>query len=242
MNRKDNEGNLGGVLVLIPTYNEVGNIDPLINSLEDQDCIDWILFVDDSSTDGTLEKLQVLQEKYDNLFIYQRPKKRGLGTALRDGFRIALERFPFNLLVQMDSDLSHDPAFIPKMLLSRSKVVVGSRYVDGGKILGWSLYRKLLSRGANFLARTLLGLKVRDVTSGYRMYSRRAVKTLAWETSCRGYEFQVEAIWLTQKHGMEVEEIPIMFTERFCGESKLHGVSEVRKLLTFLLKIRWGRQ
>ena len=231
----------GKVLVLIPTYNEAESVCPLVDKLQELDCVDYILVVDDSSVDGTLEKLAVLQEKYDNLFVHQRPGKLGLGTALRDGFRLALKRFPFSRLVQMDGDLSHDPSSIPQMLLSRADVVVGSRYVEDGRIIGWNFYRKNLSREANFLTRTLLGLRIRDVTSGFRVYSRRAVEILVREANCGGYEFQVEAVWLAKKHGLDVEELPITFTERLRGKSKLQGSSEVKKLLIFTVKQAWRR-
>ena len=229
------------ILVLIPTYNEVENIDSLILRLENQGCVDWILIVDDSSTDGTLEKLDVLQRKYDNLFVHKRSGKLGLGTALRDGFRLALERFPFSRLVQMDGDLSHDPSYIPKMLLSQANMVVGSRYVYGSQIIGWSLYRKILSRGANFLAQTFLGLRARDVTSGFRVYRRNVVEILVREANRKGYEFQVEAVWVAKKHGIDVEEIPIMFTERFRGKSKLR-LSEVKRLLDLIFDKMWGKK
>jgi len=229
-------GSSSGVIVLIPTYNEVDNIEPLIHSLENQGCIEWIQIVDDNSTDGTLEILSTLQEKYDNLFVHPRPGLLGLGTALKDGFHLALENFPFKRLVQMDGDLSHDPNDIPTMLLSGANVVIGSRYVLGSRIVGWSMYRKLMSRGANFLARTLLGLRARDVTSGFRVYSRRAVEIIAEEANCKGYEFQVEVVWLAEKWGLDIEEVPITFTERLRGKSKLRDLSEVKRLITFVLK------
>ena len=236
MDEEKQRGSSSGVIVLIPTYNEVDNIETLIHCLENQGHIQWIQIVDDSSTDGTLETLVTLQEEYDNLFVHQRPELLGLGAALKDGFHLALENFPFRRLIQMDGDLSHNPNDIPTMLLSGANMVIGSRYVQGSRITGWSTYRKLLSRGANFFARTLLGLRAHDVTSGFRIYSRRAVEIIATEGNRKGYEFQVEAVWLAEKWRLDIEEVPITFTERLRGKSKLRDLSEVNRLVTFVLK------
>jgi dolichol-phosphate mannosyltransferase len=122
------------------------------------------------------------------------------------------------------------------LLCSKANVVIGSRYIHGSRIIGWSSYRKLLSRGANFLARTRLNLSIHDVTTGFRVYSRRAVEIIAREANRKGYEFQVEAVNLVEKMGLDMEEIPITFTDRFRGKSKLRGFSEVKGLLIFTFK------
>lgn len=223
-------------LVLIPTYNEVENIDILLKKIFDLSCIDFILIVDDGSTDGTIEKLNLLRNKYSKLFVYQRNKKNGLGSALVAGFCYALNHFQFDNIITMDADLSHDPNYIPLLLSSPADIAVGSRYVAGGKITGWSFKRKLTSFAGNFLAQNLLSLNIRDVTSGYRRYSFKAVKTIAEKATCNGFEFQIEALWLVTQTGLNIHEIPIHFINRVYGSSKLRTFYEARAFLIFLFK------
>jgi dolichol-phosphate mannosyltransferase len=223
------------VCVVIPTYNEADNIEPLVHGLEALGCIDWIVIIDDSSNDGTFEKLAQLKTTYDNLIVHIRLGKLGFGTALKDGFQIALEKLPFTRLVQMDADFSHDPSFIPRLLLKQDDIVIGSRYIDEGKIVGWSRRRTIISKTANFLVNSLLKVKVHDVTSGLRAYSRRAVETIAAETTSTGYEFEVESILLIQKQGLTVCEVPITFIDRKRGGSKLK-LLHITRFFFFILK------
>lgn len=223
------------VCVVIPTRNEADNIGFLIHSLESLECIDWIQVVDDSSNDGTLEKLTQLQKKFCNLHLHVRPNKLGFGTALRKGIALALESFPFQRLVQMDADLSHNPKFIPQMLSEKAELVIGSRYIKGGKIMGWSTYRKITSRTANFLTRASFGTEVRDITSGFRVYSRCVAEVVAAKAMARGYEFEVESFLLAKKHGFSIAEVPITFVDRKKGRSKM-GKSEILRFLSFVLR------
>lgn len=223
------------VCVVVPTYNEADNIEPLVHGLEALHCIDWILIVDDSSNDETLEKLAHLESNYGNLDVHVRPGKLGFGTALRDGFQIALEKFPLTRLVQMDADLSHDPSFIPQLLSKKDDIVIGSRYISGGKIVGWTGRRKITSKTANFLANSLLRIEVSDVTSGFRAYSRQAAEIIAEQANSKGYEFEVEVILLARKHRLTVGEVPITFTNRKRGGSKLKP-SSIARFFYFVLK------
>jgi len=223
------------ICAVIPTYNEADNVEPLIQGLESLGCVDWILIVDDSSNDGTLEKLAQLRSEYENLTVHVRPGKLGFGTALKEGFTLALEKFNLTRLIQMDADLSHDPSFIPDMLSKQADLIIGSRYIEGGKIIGWNKRRKITSKTANFLVNTLLGLKIHDVTSGFRVYSRRAVETIATQATAVGYEFEIEAALLARKHQMSIEEVPITFVDRRKGETKLK-TREIFRFLGFVLR------
>ena len=227
--------NQGYIVAVIPTYNEADNIPPLITTLENLDCIDHIIVVDDNSTDGTLPKLSELQQTYGNIVVHKRPRKLGFGTAVKEGFQLALETHPFTRLIQMDADLSHDPTSIPQMLRNKEDIVLGSRYIKQGKIVGWNLYRKLLSRTANVLSRNLLGLKIHDLTTGYRIYSRTAIGLITKNAKCNGYAFEVETLWLSVKNSLTIKEVPITFVERCQGKSKLARVHEVALLIKFVL-------
>ncbi len=222
------------VVATFPTYNEVGTIEELTRSLLSLGCVNWILDVDDGSSDGTLDKLHSLRQEYKNVYILQRPGKLGFGTALRDGFLYALRNFSFARLIQMDADLSHDPEAVPQLLAAETDVVVGSRYVPGGQIVGWGVRRKLISRVANLIARVFLRLNVRDATSGFRVYSPMAARIIGNNARSRGYEFEIEALWLARKHSLSISEVPITFVDREKGESKL-GLAEFGRFLRFVV-------
>jgi dolichol-phosphate mannosyltransferase len=223
------------ILVVIPTYNEAENITHLITHLENTGCVDSILVIDDNSPDGTAQKIRQLQQTYPNIHLHQRPRKMGLGTALKEGYQYALNHIPFTRLIQMDADLSHDPAEIPKMLKSEKDVVLGSRYTKSGKVVGWNLYRRILSRSANTLAKKLLRINAQDLTTGYRTYTKRAIETITKHLQGGGYQFQVESLWLSKRNNLTIEEVPITFKERLQGKSKLAGIRETLLLLRFLI-------
>ncbi len=223
------------IAVAFPTYNEVGTVEKLTRRLQGLNRVNYILDVDDGSFDGTLDKIQTLQSEYRNIHLLLRPGKLGFGTAIRDGFKYSLEHFAFDRLVQMDADLSHNPAYIPTLLSEEADIVVGSRYVKGGGIVGWRLRRKLTSSVANLLARYLLRLNIRDVTSGFRVYSRHAVRLIGEQAISQGYEFEIEALWLAKKNGLTIREVPIVFTDREQGKSKL-SLNEILRFLGFVLR------
>lgn len=223
------------IIVLIPTYNEAGNIVPLINMLQKLKFIDRVLIVDDGSKDGTLEKLMDLRSRYENIIVHQRNKKIGLGAAILDGLQIALARFQFTHIVTMDADFSHNPSFIPLMLASPADVVIGSRYIKGGQIIGWGIRRRLISLIGNSIVQMLLSLAAKDVTSGFRIYNRKAVALIVQKAGCRGFEFQVEALCIVCTSGLNIDEIPILFVNRLNGNSKLQSFPESTRFLKFVL-------
>jgi dolichol-phosphate mannosyltransferase len=223
-------------VAVVPVLNEVRNIGALVTSVFDTGRVGHILVVDDGSTDGTLDVLGSLAREYEGLDVHVRRQERGFGTAILCGLTEALRRYDFDRLVQMDGDLSHDPASISAMLDASADLVLGSRYVDGGRIVNWPATRRLISLTANGLARLLLGMPVRDVTTGFRVYSRRLAEVVVAEANCGGYEFEVEAVWLALHHGFSVDEKPIQFVERRNGRSKLATGGEAGKFMHFVLR------
>jgi dolichol-phosphate mannosyltransferase len=227
MQPRDVEARAGTpTLVVVPTYDEVGNMPTLVKALERVVDITGgeVLVVDDGSPDGTGAIVSRLAVTRSWLHLVERDRPMGLGSAYRAGFRWALDR-GFARVGEMDADLSHDPVVIP-WLLERldegADLAVGSRYVPGGGSEGWPLSRRLLSKGANRFARTLLRLSTHDVTSGFRIYSRRALELLLEVgTHCDGYGFQVEGVYLVERAGGRVSEVPICFRDRLYGSSKM---------------------
>jgi dolichol-phosphate mannosyltransferase len=214
----------GKVLVVVPTYNERGNIHVLLRQLFDtiaQNC--HVLVVDDSSPDGTGIEVRALARRRGRLHVIERPRKLGLGTAYVTAFQWGINA-GCSAIVQMDADLSHDPRSVPQLLdaLRHADLVIGSRYVPGGAIENWGRFRRLLSRAGNFYARVLLGYDVRDSTSGFRAYRSKALAEQDLERiRSEGYAFQIEMthrIWLARRR---IDEVPITFTERREGQSKL---------------------
>lgn len=227
------------VSVVVPTYNEKENLPTLLNAINkvfaDEKIAGEVLIIDDNSPDGTGQLADQLKEKYDFLKVIHRPSKLGLGSAYRDGFRAAESR----LLLTMDADLSHDPAYIPRFIekAEHADVVVGSRYVDGGGIIGWGLYRRLVSKLANFLARIAIGAGVSDMTSGYRAYRKEVFEKVTTEgIKSSGYAFQLEIIYEIKKKGFKVDEVPIIFTDRRAGKSKL-GMRDIISFLVLTIKL-----
>jgi dolichol-phosphate mannosyltransferase len=211
---------------VIPTLNESGTIGAIIESLEKlRDFYQIrIIIVDDGSTDGTIETVRESSIKYGNLTLIERDRKLGLGYAIRTGLRAALGLEPIpDFIVTMDADLSHDPNELPKLVKACGKdaMVVGSRYVKGGEIHGWGLYRKAVSRGANFIARALTGVPVRDCSSGFRCYGSDLMSGLLPGLQSIGYDLQIEILSKAARRGFKMTEKPITFRNRASGESKL---------------------
>jgi dolichol-phosphate mannosyltransferase len=210
-------------LVVVPTYNELANLPVLTAGLMEQPNL-RLLIVDDQSPDGTgLLADQLANEHSGRIRVLHRTGHRGLGRSYVDGLREAL-REPVDVICQMDADLSHDPKQLPALIAAadESDVVIGSRYVPGGRIVNWPLRRRLLSRFANGYVRTVTRLVVRDCTSGYRCWRRDALASLPLDRlTSDGYAFLVEMLYVAARRGCRVSEVPITFVERRLGESKL---------------------
>lgn len=214
--------------VILPTYCEAQNIEGLITDIQRLSLDTSILVIDDSSPDKTAEIVKKLQKKHGNILLYIRREKSGLGTAITDGFKAYLSlKKPPKLIVTMDADYSHDPKVIPQ-LVRRMKpdvgIAVGSRYCRGGKTAGWSWARRVISRTANIAANSIVGLKVRDCTSGFRCYSTEFLKAAIGSLHSQTYEIQVETLRQAVKKRFEIAEVPILFVNRKRGKSKLSSV------------------
>jgi len=210
-------------LVVVPTYNELANLPVLAAGLMEQPNL-RLLVVDDQSPDGTGRLAdQLASEHAGRISVLHRTGQRGLGRSYVDGLREAL-REPVDVICQMDADLSHDPTQLPALIAAadESDVVIGSRYVPGGRIANWPLRRRLLSRFANAYIRSVTRLVVRDCTSGYRCWRRDALASLPLDhLTSDGYAFLVEMLYVAARRGCRVAEVPITFVERRLGESKL---------------------
>ena len=221
------------VCVVIPTYNERENIRPLLERLRGIGVPDLqVLFVDDSSPDGTADEIRREMSSDASVHLLLRGGKQGIGSAHIEGFSEAIREHSADVLVEMDADLQHPPEKIPELLsslASGSEVAVASRKVPGGGTVGWSLWRRTVSSGANLYARVMLGIPIRDCTSGFRALSKRAAQVLV-ESAFRApeYYFQVASLYLLRKRGMKMVEVPFIFGERRSGRSKLGWAEFVR--------------
>ena len=211
-------------VVVLPTYNESENLEPFVRSLRTVSASIDVLVVDDASPDGTSALAVELAAELGGIDILDRPERRGLGSAYRDGFARALAA-GYDTVISMDADLSHDPADVPTMLRrlrEGADVVIGSRYVPGGGTRSWSWYRRVLSRCGNAYARVALGLPMRDCTSGFRAYRRAALIAIEPATTgAEGYAFLTELAHRTSRHELEIVETPIIFRDRTRGDSKM---------------------
>jgi dolichol-phosphate mannosyltransferase len=210
-------------LIVVPTYNERENVAALIPELLKVAPTSDVLMVDDSSPDKTAHYAAELFGASPRFSVLRRTAERGYGRSLLDGYRIAVDR-DYTRLVQLDADFSHDPAVMP-MLTNAARnadVVIGSRYCPGGRVANWPLRRRLLSRFANGYVRVITGLTVRDSTSGFRCYTRRALQILL-ETPivAEGYAFLVETTFRAHRAGLRITEVPITFVDRREGQSKM---------------------
>lgn len=211
-------------LIIVPTYNEEENVPALVATIFQEAPSVHVLFVDDNSRDGTRAEIAKAEQRYPGrIFLYPRPGKLGLGTAYIAGFRWALER-EYDAIIEMDADLSHDPKYLPEMLkrLERADGVIGSRYVAGGGTRNWSLVRRLISTGGSRYARTILGLRIHDLTGGFNGWRREVLKGIDIDAvRSEGYAFQVELKYRAVKRGFKLEEFPIIFVDRRAGHSKM---------------------
>lgn len=210
-------------LVVIPTFNEVENIAPLLDRLLVEAPQTDILVVDDNSPDGTAQVVQEYVSRNPRIQILNRPQKEGLSLAYRAGFDWGLEK-GYEYFIQMDADFSHDPQDANKMVekLKQHDVVIASRYTPGGHVSGWGLHRQLISRGGNTYARLILGASPKDMTGGFNGWSRKVLEAIQYRTLVsRGYAYQVEMKHRALKAGFIPHEFPIHFRNRTKGESKM---------------------
>lgn len=226
-------------LVVIPTYQEADNIARVLDRTLVAAAVD-ILVVDDGSPDGTADLVRSHDSYGDRVHLLERPGKAGLGAAYRAGFGWALEH-GHPVVVQMDADLSHPPERIPALLaaLADHDVVVGSRYVPGGAVRDWPLARRAISRGGNAYVRLVLGLTVRDATAGFKAFRAEALESIgALDSESDGYCFQIENTWRAARLGLRLTEVPITFTDRMAGTSKMSS-GIVTEALWRVLMWRW---
>ncbi len=210
-------------LVIIPTYNESENIELVINQVLSQGPEVNILVVDDNSPDGTAAIVKRKIEEESRLSILERAGKLGLGTAYIEGFNYALKH-DFDLVFEMDADLSHDPNEIPNFLdeIKSNDLVIGSRYITGVNVVNWPLQRLLLSYFASIYARFITKIPIRDITGGFKCFRRETLEAIDFsKISSGGYAFQIEINWLVWKEGFRIKEIPIIFVDRTVGQSKM---------------------
>jgi dolichol-phosphate mannosyltransferase len=213
------------VLVIIPTYNESENIEPIIARLHETLPEAHVLVADDASPDGTGKLADALAETDDRVRVLHRSGKAGLGAAYVAGFDWGLGH-GYDVLVEMDADGSHAPEQLPRLLraLESADVVLGSRWVPGGAVVNWPYRRELLSRGGNLYTRLALGIELRDATGGYRAFRREVLADIDYAAvMSQGYCFQVDLVWRAVRAGFRVIEVPITFAERERGESKMSG-------------------
>jgi glycosyltransferase involved in cell wall biosynthesis len=233
----------GQALAIVPTYNERENIEALVRALRAQPGDIHVLVVDDNSPDGTAALVQALAAVDEGVHLLQRPGKLGLGTAYKAGFGYGLA-YGYEYLCTMDADFSHDPASLPSLIdLAASGVdlVVGSRYVPGGRVVGSTRPRRFISEGANALARMMLGVQIRDCTAGFRCYRRRVLEPGVGVNLnaifSSGYSFLIEMGYYCQRAGFRTGEVPITFVNRTQGASKISKV-EIFKAFYTLVRLR----
>ena len=215
----------GRVLVVIPTYEERENLGPVLSRLHAAVPEADVLVVDDASPDGTGELADEMAAADPRIRVLHREGKAGLGAAYLAGFATAL-RDDYQIVVEMDADGSHPPEDLPALIaaLDDADVVLGSRYVPGGTVRNWPAHRQLLSRGANFYSRVALGVPLKDITAGFRVFRRQVLEELDLDqVASQGYCFQIDMAWRALLAGFQVREVPITFTERQRGASKMSG-------------------
>jgi dolichol-phosphate mannosyltransferase len=227
-------------LVVIPTYDEAANVAEVLEKVRAAAPEVDVLVVDDSSPDGTADVARQAADRLGQVDVLVREKKEGLGNAYRHGFRVGMER-GYDTLVQMDADLSHDPAALPTLLDALddgAECVIGSRYVPGGSVPHWPWHRRMLSKWGNRYACFVLGMTVHDATAGFRAYRVPALQAIdVFTTRANGYGFQIETAYRISRSGRRLAEVPITFTDRVRGYSKmsLSVMSEELLLVTW-----WG--
>ena len=233
----------GPAWLVLPTYNEAGNIEAFVAAvLPKLPPTARILIVDDNSPDGTGELADRLAAEHEAVEVLHRPRKEGLGPAYIAGFGRALAEGA-GLVLEMDSDFSHDPAYLPRLLEAgeRADLAIGSRYVPGGGVGDWGAVRRAISRGGSAYARLVLGVRVRDLTGGFKCFRREVLEAIDLEAiESRGYAFQIEMTYRAIQRGFDVVEVPIVFRERRAGKSKMDR-SIVAEAVWRVPLLRFGR-
>jgi dolichol-phosphate mannosyltransferase len=233
VNATEGFADLGRILVIIPTYNEAENIEPIVARLRDAVPEAHVLVADDNSPDGTGDLADKLAGADDHVHVMHRKGKEGLGAAYIAGFRWGLDD-GYDVLVEHDADGSHQPEQLHRLLagLRDADLVIGSRYVKGGEVRNWPKSREILSRGGSLYTRILLGVPLRDATAGYRAFRRRTLQGIGLdEVASAGYCFQIDLGWRALKNGFRVIEVPITFVERERGQSKMSRAIVVEAML-----------
>jgi len=227
-------------VVVLPTYNERDNVRGLLGAVRDTVPAADVLVIDDNSPDGTAELVEATAADLGQIKLVVRPRKRGLGTAYREGFTVALDE-GYDVIVSMDVDWSHDPSVLPDLIgliEGGADVAIGSRYVPGGATVDWPLHRRVLSRWGNRYTSFVLRLGINDCTSGYRAYRATALRAIEpATTTAEGYAFLTELVRRHERHGHTMAETPIVFADRRYGTSKMSTRIIVESML---LVTRWG--
>ena len=232
------------IYISIATYNEKDNIEKLIRKIFSLNMPDLnVVIVDDDSPDGTSEIVNGLKQEFSNLNLIKRSGKLGYGSAHIAGFKMAIDK-DAKIIISMDADFSHNPDVIPLLINSINNgndVSIGSRRINGGKIIGWNLWRKFCSAGAMLTSQIILGIKTRDLTSGFRAYNSKVFdKVVLDDIKSDGYSFLEELIYKIEKNNFKIEEIAIVFEDRKFGKSKL-SKKEIIKFFITIFKIKFSK-
>ena len=231
------------IFISIATYNEKENIEKLIRQIFVLGISDLsIIIIDDNSPDGTALIVENLKSEFQNLFLIKRSGKLGYGSAHIAGFKLAMSQ-EAEIIISMDADFSHDPGYLKGMIENINSgfdVVVGSRKINQGKVVGWSLWRKFCSQGAMTLSKILLGIRTKDLTSGYRAYNKKVFDKVDLDKiKSEGYSFLEELIYQLEKNNFMIKEVPIVFNDRRLGQSKLSR-KEILNFFITIFKIKFG--
>jgi dolichol-phosphate mannosyltransferase len=234
----------GAAWLVLPTYNEAENVEAIVAAAREKlPASAHVLIVDDHSPDGTGRKAEQLAGLHENVSVLHRNSKEGLGPAYIAGFRRALAAGA-GLVLEMDSDFSHDPAYLPRLLeaAQRADLVLGSRYVPGGGVSDWGAVRRAISQGGSAYARFVLGVEVEDLTGGFKCFRREVLEAIDLDSiRARGYAFQVEMTYRAIQQGFSVVEVPIVFRDRQAGKSKM-DLSIVAEAIWRVPMLRFGRR
>lgn len=235
------QSDLKDTLIIIPTFNEADNIGKLIEKLFFLYPEISLLIVDDNSPDKTADIVRLYQNKYTRLHLLERAEKEGLGPAYLAAFRWALKQ-PFQFFIQMDGDFSHAPKDVIRLInaLGEADLVIGSRYQNGGQTLNWPLSRKLLSKVGSFVMKRLTKLPIQDATSGFKCFKRKALEKLSEiAIQSKGYVFQCEVNYRLFKKGIKITEVPIVFSQRTHGKSKM-SLNIMIEAISILFQLRFN--
>jgi len=231
---------ISDISIIIPTYNEKGNIEILLEKILKKSFVKEVIIIDDGSDDGTLDVIKRFATKDKRVRLIERGKKLGLGSAYKDGIKLVSS----NWFITMDADLSHNPEHIEDFIqeIEGADIIIGSRNIVGSKIIGWNIYRRVAHIVANSLAKKILGLKYTDITSGYRLYKTNLMKSILPLVRSNNFNFQVEVLFYADILGFKIKEIPIIFVNRKIGKSKFNfkeGIEFIKLLINlFIIKVK----